>query len=154
MQPEQGMHLTMRVMHSSVPSPCCWCCTARRLIDIITSVNSSHVYLVLEYLDCDLRRYLQPLNMAPSHACVKVSAAAQACLAQGLVYIMSSCAVFTGATDSSAVPMLCCLRAQNIMRQILRGIEHVHSHLVLHRDLKVTVHGWCSFAVCHFSSKH
>ena len=45
-----------------------------RLRDIISTVNSSHVYLVLECLDCDLRFFLD--NHAEAHDLRTVKASA------------------------------------------------------------------------------
>ena len=48
---------------------------SRRLKDIITNNQcGSHVYLVLECLDCDLRTYMNTCSTAPDEARVKVRA--------------------------------------------------------------------------------
>ena len=46
----------------------------RRLKDIISTLSSSHVYLVLECLDCDLRSYLDTCSDASSLPKIKVCA--------------------------------------------------------------------------------
>ena len=49
-----------------------YCMHAHRLKDIISALNSSHIYLVLECLDCDLRHYLDTCVEASNLSQIKV----------------------------------------------------------------------------------
>lgn len=59
-----------------------------QLRDVITSAKNPHVYLVLEYLDCDLRKYLSNLNVPMDIACVK---GIMHQIIKGLEYVHSHC---------------------------------------------------------------
>ena len=86
------------------------------------------LYLVFEYLECDLKRYMdagaehEAMRMTP--ALIKVCACA--CVLACLCACVSFC-------DGVMVCLRC---AQSYAYQLLRGVAFCHSHRILHRDLK------------------
>lgn len=95
-----------------------------RLLDVIHRQtdrdNHLELYLVFEYLERDLADYITHLPTAtviPIHQ-IQVS---------GLRVL--SCLIFNSRLDVS----------QRLSRELLNGIDFLHSHRIIHRDLKVIV---------------
>lgn len=101
-----------------------------RLFNIVHA--DTKLYLVFEFLDVDLKRYMD--HVAKSHeglspVIVKVSTARFIALRPGgpAKILLTRCALLS----------LCLLRSyQQFTKQLLGGLHYCHAHRILHRDLK------------------
>lgn len=98
--------------------------TALREVAILQDIVHEHIvrleqvilehgqlYLVFEYLDLDLRRYLDNVTARPTPG--------------------ASCTLAPATPKGLPMPLV-----KSYVYQILLGVEHMHSHRHLHRDLK------------------
>ena len=102
------------------------------LLDVIFSLD--HLYLAFPFYDKDVRRYMDCVGDLHPMA-VKWSAAAAPLQAS---HPPDRCARgFAHRLHLSlCVSACCCCARLRYMLQLLRGLQHCHSHRVLHRDLK------------------
>jgi serine/threonine protein kinase len=91
------------------------------LKDIIGHCCSTSLYYVLEYLDCDLHRYIYDVGDVHD---IKVSVVPSVHCCESNLYCRPNVSDYA------------LLLVQNVLCQILKGINHMHSKLVMHRDLK------------------
>ncbi|KXZ45606.1 hypothetical protein GPECTOR_53g99 [Gonium pectorale] len=114
------------------------------LRDVIASPSSSSAYLVMELLDTDLHSFICGLRGAPEE-CATIKASGRCCcpaarvLPRSLrVRRLAATALHRHVELSPRAPPR--LRAptspSSIMFQVLSGLQHAHSHSVMHRDLK------------------
>jgi len=89
-------------------------------------MERGQIYLVFEYMDLDLRRYLDNI-----HAANPAAAAAAAAAASASIAIVPSHAPLPPFVPGLPMPLV-----KSYVYQILLGVEHMHSRRHLHRDLK------------------
>lgn len=126
-----------------------------RLFDIIH--QESKLYLVFEFLDLDLKKYMDNVGSTPDGLgpdMVRVSrcraregtdevARATSCEREaGCLLGLPASSLVAHRLASSHKPFRCCaalmltLLSQKFTFQLIRGIYYCHAHRILHRDLK------------------
>jgi cyclin-dependent kinase len=95
----------------------------RRLLDIVHS--DAKLYLVFEFLDLDLKRYMDSIGDKDG-------------LGPNMVRVRPICflppAVIPAMLVCKEVPRL--TRSQKFTYQLVKGLYYCHAHRILHRDLK------------------
>ncbi len=103
------------VHHHSNPPPRLLC------VEHVEENNKPVLYLVFEYLNTDLKRFMDRNGKGPAHPLPKP-------LIKVLRYIWSG-TLYKSHSYSPPPP-------QSFMYQLLKGTAHCHKHGVMHRDLK------------------